>query len=221
MCYNEHMETKLCTRCHQELPFPDSFFRDSRGGGGYKAHCKQCDYKIPRSREAILRGQDTRRRKITAADAETAVKLRKQAADYRRTYLAQRRKNDPAYREWKAKKDKEYRQTPQGRARLVRQKARRKAKELGGKLTGAQWTAILEAFKYACAYCGSPDQITVDHFVPLCLGGKTEFANIVPACLHCNSSKQHKRPESWCSPEVYNRVIEVQRLLLDTLHLNR
>lgn len=195
------METRLCTRCQRELPFPDSFFRDCKGRGGYKAHCKQCDYKIPRSTEAILNGQEKRK----------SAEWRRKDAERKRVELADRRNNDPAYKAWKAQKDKEYRQTPKGRARLARQKARRKIKEIGGSLTGAQWTRILEAFSYTCAYCGATEDLTVDHFIPLYLGGKTEFGNIVPACYSCNSSKQHKHPQTWCTSDNYARVFGVLR----------
>lgn len=94
---------------------------------------------------------------------------------------------------------------------MARQKARRKIKEIGGSLTGAQWTRILEAFGYTCAYCGATEDLTVDHFIPLYLGGKTEFGNIVPACYSCNSSKQHKHPQTWCSSDNYARVLGVLR----------
>ena len=212
MWYNEYMETKLCTRCHQELPFPESFFRDPKGKNGYKAHCKKCDYKIPRSEEATGKAKEYRK---TYKRTDT---YRQREAKAARERMAERRKTDEAYREWKAQKDREYRQTPQGRARMARYKARRKAKELDGKLTGAQWAIILAAFNYECAYCGSAERITIDHFLPLYLGGKTEFGNIVPACYSCNSSKQHHHPESWCAPEVYRRVVEVLRILLTAQH---
>lgn len=48
-----------------------------------------------------------------------------------------------------------------------------------------------------CFYCGrkfSPDDLTLDHFVPLIEGGGTTRANIVAACRTCNSAKGIKMP---------------------------
>lgn len=45
---------------------------------------------------------------------------------------------------------------------------------------------------HTCRYCGAgaPDvQITVDHVVPLALGGTDEPANLVTACRSCNAGK--------------------------------
>ena len=47
-----------------------------------------------------------------------------------------------------------------------------------------------------CVYCGkqfySRDGITVDHRVPLKLGGKNEEENLVPSCFSCNVKKGHR-----------------------------
>src|SRR4030042_3084667 len=181
------MIKKVCSKCRKELPYPESFFRDCTTKSGYKAYCKQCDYKIPRDRQ-VLKIKHTQYYK-------------NKHAQYHKIYYARLRADSPEYRKWKANKDREYRQTPKGKARLVRQKARRKAREVNPTLTGEQWNAILQKFDNSCAYCGNQDNITMDHFVPLVLGGKTELGNIVPACIHCNSSKQHKQPNDWCNKE--------------------
>lgn len=40
----------------------------------------------------------------------------------------------------------------------------------------------------SCWWCGRPAG-TVDHVVPVVLGGKHELANLVPACARCNYSR--------------------------------
>ncbi|MFP4040278.1 MAG: HNH endonuclease [Desulfosudaceae bacterium] len=54
--------------------------------------------------------------------------------------------------------------------------------------------------KGRCHYCGrpfSPDQLTMDHVVPLARGGKTTKGNVVPACKTCNTEKKQRLPVEW------------------------
>ena len=40
-----------------------------------------------------------------------------------------------------------------------------------------------------CVYCGSTDDLVIDHLVPVILGGDNELDNLVLACRRCNSGK--------------------------------
>jgi 5-methylcytosine-specific restriction endonuclease McrA len=42
---------------------------------------------------------------------------------------------------------------------------------------------------YRCVYCGSSEDLTIDHVVPQCKGGKTDSSNCVAACRSCNLAK--------------------------------
>ncbi|MDY6933770.1 MAG: HNH endonuclease signature motif containing protein [Spirochaetota bacterium] len=51
-----------------------------------------------------------------------------------------------------------------------------------------------------CHYCGgkcSPDNLTMDHLIPLSRGGRSEKVNIVPACKDCNNKKKYLLPVEW------------------------
>ena len=48
-----------------------------------------------------------------------------------------------------------------------------------------------------CFYCGSFDDPTVDHLIPLNRGGVNSIGNMVTACRRCNSSKQDKLKVEW------------------------
>jgi 5-methylcytosine-specific restriction endonuclease McrA len=48
-----------------------------------------------------------------------------------------------------------------------------------------------------CSYCGLADRLTVDHVLALAAGGLDEGANIVPACVSCNSGKKDRQVEAW------------------------
>ncbi|TGK01151.1 HNH endonuclease [Leptospira langatensis] len=48
-----------------------------------------------------------------------------------------------------------------------------------------------------CYYCGKkfpPEELTMDHLIPLAKGGKSIKANLVPACKDCNNAKKNKLP---------------------------
>ncbi len=51
-----------------------------------------------------------------------------------------------------------------------------------------------------CYYCGrtcKPDELTMDHKIPLSRGGTSEKINIVAACRECNSRKKYMMPTEW------------------------
>lgn len=51
-----------------------------------------------------------------------------------------------------------------------------------------------------CHYCGEqfpPDELTMDHLVPVSRGGKASRNNVVPACKECNNRKKYLLPMEW------------------------
>lgn len=51
-----------------------------------------------------------------------------------------------------------------------------------------------------CHWCGNrfaPDELTMDHIVPVTRGGKASRNNVVPACKECNSRKKYLLPMEW------------------------
>jgi 5-methylcytosine-specific restriction endonuclease McrA len=83
------------------------------------------------------------------------------------------------------------------RAKKIRRRAM-KMKAPGAGVSAAQWIAIL-ANSPRCEYCGSRDNLTMDHVIPLCRGGAHDILNIVPACHSCNSKKGSKLLSEWKS----------------------
>ena len=48
-----------------------------------------------------------------------------------------------------------------------------------------------------CHYCGkkfTPDELTMDHIIPVARGGRSTKGNVVPACDACNKSKKALTP---------------------------
>lgn len=50
-----------------------------------------------------------------------------------------------------------------------------------------------------CAYCSKSDcELVLDHVVPVSRGGSNHPANLLPACVDCNSTKGGKPWQEWC-----------------------
>jgi 5-methylcytosine-specific restriction protein A len=64
------------------------------------------------------------------------------------------------------------------------------------KLRKSQWW-LQKVQEGVCHYCGgkfAPEEITMDHIVPISRGGKSGKGNIVAACKTCNSKKKYYTP---------------------------
>jgi 5-methylcytosine-specific restriction endonuclease McrA len=69
---------------------------------------------------------------------------------------------------------------------------KKKAKEL----RNSQWWKQKLA-SGICHYCGKkfpPEELTMDHIVPLSRGGRSTKGNIVSSCRNCNQEKKYYTP---------------------------
>jgi len=73
---------------------------------------------------------------------------------------------------------------------------------------------IKEEWEYKCAYCGSEENLTIDHIVPQSKGGTDFTKNVVCCCHSCNQSKGHEHWKLWYvqqdfySEEQFNKIEE-------------
>jgi hypothetical protein len=56
---------------------------------------------------------------------------------------------------------------------------------------------IKEKWENQCAYCGSKENLTIDHIVPQSKGGTDFTKNVVCCCHSCNQSKGHEHWKLW------------------------
>ena len=56
---------------------------------------------------------------------------------------------------------------------------------------------IKEEWGHQCAYCGSDQDLTIDHIIPQCKGGLDFTKNVVCCCKSCNQSKGHEHWKLW------------------------
>ncbi len=71
-------------------------------------------------------------------------------------------------------------------------KEKLKAREL----KKSQWwkNKLAEGICYYCHKKFAPDELTMDHIVPLSRGGKSTKGNVVTCCKICNNEKKYLTP---------------------------
>jgi hypothetical protein len=103
--------------------------------------------------------------------------------------------------------------TGQGWCKIVKkvrnasQKSNHRAQVYGvpGILLPVDVLRIYNSGLWCCVYCGrrcqcspgEPNNMTLDHVVPLSRGGTNDRWNIVPACPECNQAKDSQELSTW------------------------
>lgn len=78
--------------------------------------------------------------------------------------------------------------------------------------TIAEWLSVVELFNNSCAYCGSKHNLTMDHVVPIALGGTNTYRNIIPACKSCNSRKNSTELIAWYTAQSFYTENNLKRI---------
>lgn len=102
--------------------------------------------------------------------------------------------------------------TEEGRQKELVRCHNRRAK-IKGTVTLSEWKETLEYFDNSCAYCGSTDNITQDHIVPISSGGLNTKYNLVPACKTCNCSKYNRPLVQWYMKQPFATEERLQKVL--------
>ncbi len=79
---------------------------------------------------------------------------------------------------------------PKNEPHLKREK--RKAREL--RQTNWWKQQLAKGICYYCHRHFAPEELTMDHIVPLARGGKSAKSNVVPCCKECNNRKKYLTP---------------------------
>lgn len=170
---------RVCTGCGEEKPL-DQFYLDKRFGIP-RSRCKPCcnDYDRRRRQEGYRPRLDpvlaqARRRRWEEKNPEWRKR-------YERAYYQRNKERIAAQRRlWME-------QNPE-KVRRWAEKRRAIKNGLDEHFTVDEWLALCDEFDWKCAACGK-DEVTIDHVVPLSLGGVDTIDNIQPLCKPCNSKK--------------------------------
>jgi len=177
--------SKRCTKC-KEVKVVSEFHRCSKNGDGLKCRCKDCRAEYARDYMATYNPAyyKVHREEIKAAAnhyyKENTEQVCERMRDYCREYAEDNRSR--ALR-W-AKDNRE-------RFRENQRAYRHRRRSNGGSHTVEEWLALCATYDGKCARCGAEEQ-TLDHIVPVLLGGSNDIENIQPLCRSCNSSKGAK-----------------------------
>lgn len=93
-----------------------------------------------------------------------------------------------------------YKWDPLFRRHECQRNSEKKARNRGNhtvKLCRGDIDARFAKFDNQCAFCGSANELIVEHFIPRSKGGPHAIGNLLPACHRCNMSKFNHDPEKW------------------------
>lgn len=169
---------RTCYKCKIEKPLSE-FPRNRTKRGGYESRCKVCARKAVREYYAEHREERlvyARKYRQGHPDKVYEVKRKWRAEN------PNREKSRVA--EWK-------RDNPE---RVASYKHHRRAMKLenGGEFTKEEWENLCEKHGNRCLRCGKKRKLTVDHVLPISLGGSNDISNLQPLCKDCNCCKGNK-----------------------------
>ena len=84
-----------------------------------------------------------------------------------------------------------------------------------GDISGAVQQKVWKADGFKCMFCGAifgDAQMTIDHFVPLEMGGVNNTSNYISACRRCNKKKGAMDPKEFCKTTRHGYEFYVQYL---------
>ena len=171
---------KRCSKCMKLKPKSEFFTDKHHTSDGLRSDCKACSYAI--RKEWAKRN----RQKIKAKSKRYREKHAEQIKEKWKTkYRSISSSVVERVKRWYAKHPEK--QSAKNRNRHVATRGGR------GKITAAEWQGVLDRYGRKCLYPGCErTDITMDHVIPLALGGAHSVDNVQPLCSSHNSSKSKK-----------------------------
>lgn len=177
-----NVESKICNRCKIEKPIVEFYHIKAHLHRGYlekarsSSRCKEC-----------LR-----------ATGKVSDKLRyEKRKEDRKVYYSKWQKENKARqnnykREWNKLANSKFPEKYKVKRAAQRVKRRSSIKNNIGLFESWHWDLLLYLVDNKCLCCNSRTKLTIDHIVPVSMGGLHDIKNIQPLCNSCNSSKSTK-----------------------------
>jgi 5-methylcytosine-specific restriction endonuclease McrA len=204
---------KQCSKCGEWKSISE-FYNDKNSKSGLTSNCKLC---VKKARIEWLRKHPDKNRdneRLWAANHPDAVKQRRKRYYEANKEKVKKKSNDWYYknrsdvigkasglaRKWyrshiekeRERKRKEYKANPE-KANVRKQNYRARLLKNGGEITATEWRELKKKYNYTCLCCKRREpeiKLTLDHVVPVSLGGRNVIENTQPLCKSCNSSKK-------------------------------
>lgn len=211
---------RKCSKC-KEIKDEACFSKDRKSKDGLDCRCRDCAKEYKRLHEEEIKEQRKEHYKLHKKGIKEYQK------EYRRSHKEEIKEQKKEYyklhKEGIKERVKEYGKgyyaTPQGKAVRSNSNAKRRATIGDQEISKEGWLEVMRSNNWKCIYCGetlTEKTRSIDHLVPLNLGGKHIKDNLVPSCRVCNSSKQDKLLTNWLgfetlketSPDVANHLLD-------------
>lgn len=180
---------KTCTKCKQ-VTSTDNFYRQSRSKDGFNSYCKPCFNVI--NNKARKTNPDAKNKATAKWRANNPERVKETKRAWR---IKNKEKVNTKKRAWNAANkqivyEMNQRSYKNNTALFIANSRSRRARQLNAEHNLVTKSEIEKLRNSNCVYCGSNEQIEIDHIQPLNRGGRHSIGNLVPACLKCNRSKK-------------------------------
>lgn len=174
---------KQCSLCKDLKPFSE-FGKDKNRKDGLTSWCSYC--KNMKSRESKERNKDH--------ESEYARKRYIKNPKRTRSYVKKWRAENPeAYHQQGKENSKKWRLLNPDRYKEDQLNSNARKAGIPGNIRIEEWNSLCKKYGRKCLKCGRSDiKLTIDHVIPLSLGGQNNIGNVQPLCLYCNQSKKNK-----------------------------
>ena len=190
---------KRCTCCEQEKPTSE-FGKCSKLPDGLNIYCLECNRAKSKAwREANRDRNNKLQRERYHSDIEnTRAKKREEAKRNRkqRTAYAAKRRSENYEKVINIERASRERNKEKNRpAKNARQRVRNRI--IQGKIFVITDKDLRRLYSQPCAFCGTMENLSIDHIIPLSRGGSHSIGNMMTLCRSCNASKNARTIMEW------------------------
>jgi len=175
------MQQKRCSKCGLTKAV-SQFRKNVRSKDGLRSECKACTAVYDK------KWREAHREQHAASDKQYREANREKRAAYNKRWRDANPESVAAYgKRWR----------DANAEKCAAQQHCRRARKVAATVEDFDIMEAWERDGYTCAYCGSTEDLTIDHIVPLSRGGAHSFDNLTVACGTCNNSKGAKKLIEW------------------------
>lgn len=180
---------KKCPGCEDDKP-ESAFAVDKTRRSGLQSYCRVC---------VSERRKPATKKKLRAMRVHYHANVDVSRARVRDSYIRNQAKRIERMRAWRKANPElhraavaAWRKAHSEEVRVMNQNRRAREANAPGSYTLDEWLEVVQKYDGRCAYCGRRKKLTVHHVQPISKGGTNFAANLVPACINCNSRIHNK-----------------------------